>query len=59
MVFIPNLTHNHWDVLGRGYTVALGQVRTSQDKSGQVRTPEQGSYYMLVFAGTQHKQQSI
>ena len=47
MVFIPKLTHNHQDVLGHGYTVPLGQVRTLGH----------GSDYMLVSAGTQHKQQ--
>ena len=47
MVFIPKLTHDHWDALGRGYMVP----------SGQVRMLGCGSYYMLVSAGTQHKQQ--
>ena len=41
MVFIPKLTHNHRDMSGRGYTVLSGCR----------------SDYILVFAGTQHKQQ--
>ena len=47
MVFIPKLTHYHRDALGHRYTVL----------SGQVGMPGHGSYYMLVSAGTQHKQQ--
>ena len=47
MVFIPKLTHYHRDALGCGYTVP----------SGLVRTLGHGSDYILVFAGTQHKQQ--
>ena len=47
MVFIPKLTHNRQDASRHGYTVLLGQVRT----------PGCRSDYILVFAGTQHKQQ--
>ena len=47
MVVIPKLTHYHWDASGRGYTVP----------SGQVGMLGHGSYYLLVSAGTQHKQQ--
>ena len=47
MVLIPKLTHIHWDALGYSYTVLLGQV-------GMLGC---GSDYMLVSAGTQHKQQ--
>ena len=47
MVFIPKLTHYHWDTLGHGYTVP----------SGQVGMPGHRSYYVLVSAGTQYKQQ--
>ena len=47
MVFIPMLTHNCWHTSGCGYTVP----------SGLVRMPGRRSDYILVFAGTQHKQQ--
>ena len=47
MVLIPKLTHNCWDELGCGYMVPLGRVGT----------PAHRSDYMLVSAGTQHKQQ--
>ena len=47
MVFIPKLIHNRLDALGCSYAVP----------SGLVRMPEHGSDYLLVFAGTQHKQQ--
>ena len=47
MVFIPKLTHNCQDASGCGYTVPSGLV-------GKLGC---GSDYILVFAGTQHKQQ--
>ena len=47
MVFIPKSTHDHRDASGCGYTVP----------SGPVGMPGCRSYYMLVSAGTQHKQQ--
>ena len=47
MVVIPKLTHYHRDVLRHGYMVP----------SGQVGMPGHGSHYLLVSAGTQHKQQ--
>ena len=47
MLFIPKLRHNCQDALGCGYTVPLGCIRMLGCTS----------YYMLVSAGTQHKQQ--
>ena len=47
MVFIPKLTHNHQDTSGCGYTVPSGRVGMLGCRSD----------YMLVSAGTQHKQQ--
>ena len=47
MVFIPKLTHNHQDTSGHRYMVP----------SGQVGMPGCRSDYVLVFPGTQHKQQ--
>ena len=47
MVAIPKLTHYHQDTSGCSYTVL----------SGQVGMLGHGSYYLLVSAGTQYKQQ--
>ena len=47
MVFIPKLRHNCQKPSGCGYTVP----------SGRVGMPGCRSYYVLVSAGTQHKQQ--